>query len=444
MGFNLGIKKFLPRTLFGRSLLILITPIILIQVITTTMFFDRHWNKMTTRLAFAVSGEVATAVAAVRDGMDPKAQRALGAYLYSYLEVRSEYFPHGVIPDKGNLNRGPIWESMLAHKLRAEIAAQMPENFVIQIENDTNEIYVFVQVGDGMLKISFPQRRLFSSSAYIFLLWVFGSSLVLLLVAILFMRNQIRPIRKLAVAAERFGKGRDTPSFKPEGASEVRQAAHAFLDMRRRIQRQISQRTEMLAGVSHDLRTPLTRMKLQIEMLPDGPDKDELKADVADMQKMIQGYLDFVRGDGDEQFSSVELEALFEKLTSGLKRQNVAVEIDLESGLRLMVRPMAFERALSNLLTNAAKYAPKIWVKAFVDEKKIQIQIEDNGPGIPEELYDDVFKPFMRVDTSRNAETGGVGLGLPIAMDIVHAHGGKIMLSKSQHGGLCVTLRMPI
>jgi two-component system osmolarity sensor histidine kinase EnvZ len=438
-----SIKRFLPRTLLGRSLLILITPVVLIQVITTYMFFDRHWNKMATRLAFALSGEVSMLVAAAREDDPTELVTKIGRYSDRYLDVSVEYKPHGMLPDTRNL-KGPIWETTMAKKLRSELAAQIPEAFVIHTKDESDNVIVYVQVGEGLLKISFPPRRLFSSTGYVFLLWVLGSSLILLLVAILFMRNQIRPIRKLAVAAERFGKGRDTPSFKPEGAAEVRQAANAFLDMRRRIQRQITQRTDMLAGVSHDLRTPLTRMKLQLELLPDSKDVRDLKADVQDMQKMVQGYLDFVRGDGEEQFSQVDLDALFEKLTAGLKRDNVDVTMALEKGLRLTVRPLAFERALGNLLSNAGKYAQHIWVRVFVDDKKIQIQIEDNGPGIPEAMYEEVFKPFMRVDSSRNADTGGVGLGLPIAMDIVHAHGGKISLSKSGYGGLCVTVRMPV
>jgi two-component system osmolarity sensor histidine kinase EnvZ len=440
---KLSIKRFLPRTLLGRSLLILITPIVLIQLITMGMFFDRHWNKMTTRLAYAVSGEVAMIVEAAREKAPSRAVAAMSEYSRKHLELKAQYISNGVLPDRSNARRGPIWEAQMSRQLRSELEAQIPEEFVIRTHDDADNIEVYVQVGKGLVKVAFPQRRLFSSSGYIYLMWVMGSSVLLLVVAIVFMRNQIRPIRKLAVAAERFGKGRDTPSFKPEGASEVRQAANAFLDMRRRIQRQISQRTDMLAGVSHDLRTPLTRMKLQLELMPDSPDIRDLKSDVQHMQQMVQGYLDFVRGDGEEQYASVELEELFDRLVAGMKRDQVEVTVELQKGLRLMVRPLAFERALANLLNNAGKYAQHVWIKTFADERKIQIQIDDNGPGIPPEMYEEVFKPFTRVDSSRNIDTGGVGLGLPIAMDIVHAHGGKITLSKSAQGGLCVTVRMP-
>ena len=271
-----------------------------------------------------------------------------------------------------------------------------------------------------------------------------GTSLLLLLIAILFMRNQVRPIRKLAAAAERFGKGRDTPYFKPEGAREVRQAGKSFMDMRRRIQRQISQRTDMLAGVSHDLRTPLTRMKLQVEMMPEGKDKEDMRQDIVDMERMIHAYLDFVRGDGDEEFETVDVVQVFRKIAAAMKHQQVVIELAGEKAVELMVRPLAFQRAMNNLMTNAARYGERIWVSIERDGEVVQIQVDDNGPGVPEEKYEEVFKPFTRIDESRNTETGGVGLGLPIAMDIVHAHGGKIGLDKSKHGGLQVIVRIPL
>lgn len=440
------IKRFLPRTLLARSLLILIAPVLLIQVIATYMFFDRHWNRMTTRLAYAVSGEIALVTALTRDSVSA-ANFDLSSFAFHArrnLDLGVEFKPGGMLPEGQKKWPPRPWEGAMAEQLQHELRMQVGLPFVVEPLFERKSVAVHVLLPEGILTVTFPQRRLFSSSGYVFLLWMIGSSLLLLLIAIVFMRNQIRPIRKLAVAAERFGKGRDTPFFKPEGALEVRQAANAFLEMRQRIQRQITQRTDMLAGVSHDLRTPLTRMKLQLEMLPEGPDVSDLKHDVQEMEKMIHGYLDFVRGNGDEQFSSVELEALFTRMIAGLRRQNVEVTLATEPGLRLIVRPLAFERALTNLLDNAGKYGRHVWIGASAVEKKIIIQVEDDGPGIPAEHYEDVFKPFMRVDSSRNADTGGVGLGLPIAADIIHAHGGKIELGRSVHGGLCVTVRVPV
>ncbi len=442
-GFS--IKKFLPRTLFGRSLLILITPVVLIQLITSFFFFDRHWSKMTTRLAFAVSGELAVITQALKEGADDEKVRRIVGYAADYLDLYVDYEFAQKLPDEKESSFVQVWEGVVADKLSKELDAQIEENFVVHTDFSEKTIEVFIQLEDGLLTVRFPQRRLFSSSGYVFLLWMIGTSFLLLVIAVMFMRNQIRPIRKLAVIADRFGKGRDTPFFKPEGAREVRQAGRAFVDMRRRIERQVSQRTDMLAGVSHDLRTPLTRMKLQIEMLPESADKDGMREDIQDMERMIHGYLDFVRGDGDEEFEAVILEDLFGKLAGALKRQgDVKVKLSIDEGVALTVRPLAFERAMNNLLTNAGKYAEHIWVRAYQDGEKVHIQIEDDGPGVPKDQYEEVFKPFTRVDTSRNAETGGIGLGLPIAMDIVHSHGGKIWLEASDHKGLCVVVRMPL
>jgi len=326
-----SIKRFLPRTLFGRSLLILITPVLLIQIITSFVFFDRHWSKMTTRLAFAVSGEIAVITSSLSNGaVDADALGDLVTDAGSYLDLEVTYAPGQALPDERRSSVVQVWESVVAQRLEAELGAQIDEPFVIHTDFVEKMIEVFVQLDTGVLTISLPQRRLFSSSGYVFLLWMLGTSLLLLMIAILFMRNQVRPIRKLAAAAERFGKGRDTPFFKPEGAREVRQAGKAFMDMRRRIERQISQRTDMLAGVSHDLRTPLTRMKLQVEMLPESADREGMRADIQDMERMIHGYLDFVRGDGDEQFETLDLQGLFDKITEGLKRQDIEVTLEIE------------------------------------------------------------------------------------------------------------------
>ena len=445
MAKGLSIKQFLPRTLFGRSLVILVTPVLLIQIITTFVFFDRHWSKMTTRLAFAVAGELAVVTMALEEGQDPEKIKNIVRYAGDQLSIDIDFKPGMTLPQELELSRLQIWESVVASKLTHELSRKIAQDFTVHADFSEKEVIVFIQLDGGVLRAEFPQNRLFSSSGYIFLLWVFGTSLLLLFIAIVFMRNQIRPIRKLAVVADRFGKGRDTPFFKPEGAREVRQAGSAFLDMRRRIERQVSQRTEMLAGVSHDLRTPLTRLKLQIEMLPDDGERAGMREDILDMEKMIQGYLDFVRGDGEEEFEQVNIRALFEKLRDVKRSENPEIELDVPQDLKIEARPMAFERAMGNVVSNAAKYADKIWVKAFLSDQKVQIEIEDNGPGIPAELYDEVFKPFTRVDSSRNTETGGVGLGLAIVMDIVHAHGGKIWLEKSTaHGGLNVVIRMPL
>jgi two-component system osmolarity sensor histidine kinase EnvZ len=442
---KLSIKSFLPRTLFGRSLLILITPVLLIQIITSFVFFDRHWSKMTTRLAVAVAGEITLIAAEIEHDSSPEALRLLQTQAEEKLSFDISYEPDGVLNLRKWEGSSHVWESMVAKRLNGELRTSLERPYLLDVDFSEKWARVSVQLDNGVLNVSLPQRRLFSSSGYIFLLWMLGTSLVLLLIAILFMRNQIRPIKKLAIAAERFGKGRELTSFKPQGAREVRQAAEAFIGMHKRIRRQMEQRTAMLAGVSHDLRTPLTRLKLQLEMMGDSPDTDAMKSDIQHMEKMIEGYLDFVRGEGSEQFVFTHLNEVIDRVVTSAKRQGLDVERDVTGDIHVNIRAMAFERCLANIISNAGKYAQKIWVSAHADaeEKLVTIIIEDNGPGIPEAQYEDVFRPFYRVDSSRNIDTGGVGLGLPIAMDIVHGHGGKIWLGRSKHGGLLVGISLP-
>ena len=441
-GFS--IKTFLPRTLFARSLLILITPVLLIQVITTFVFFDRHWSKMTMRLAYAVAGEITVISREIEQDPDQARLQHIIANAGKNLDLLVRFSPGESLSEKDRQRSGFVWAPILVRELSNELETTLKRPFRIDVDFRQKWIEVEAQLENGVLYVSLPQRRLFSASGYIFLLWMIGTSIVLLAVAILFMRNQIRPIHRLAVAAERFGKGRDVAAFKPQGATEVRQAAEAFIDMHRRIKRQIEQRTAMLAGVSHDLRTPLTRLKLQLAMLGNSPDVEAMKSDIQDMEKMIEGYLEFVRGEGDEQASFTSVAQLIEKVVAAAKRQGLKIISEVKQDANVMLRPMAFERCLNNLINNAGKYAAHSWISADVREQKLEIMIDDDGPGIPEDQYEDVFRPFYRVDSSRNAATGGVGLGLPIAMDIVHAHGGKIWLEKSPRGGLRVIIRIPV
>lgn len=441
------IKKFLPQTLFLRSLLILIIPVFLIQIISTFVFFDRHWGKVTSRLSYAVAGELKTFIDFYDSGMsDEIKQKAINAYEQNLGILVS--FDEGEIMDKQASSPFNIgWAVMIETTLRKELDILIEKPYSIDIDFSEKWVEIRVQMSDGILNFALPQRRLFSSTTYIFLLWVFAASIIILIIAVLFMRNQIRPIRRLAVSAERFGKGRDVPYFKIEGAREVRQAGKAFLDMKTRIQRQISQRTDMLAGVSHDLRTPLTRLKLQVAMLGDSPDIYEMKKDIVDMERMIEGYLNFVRGEGHEKSTSTDIVGLLENVTMAIKRQGTDVSFvnERDKPFYMMIRPVALKRCLMNILSNASKFADFIWITLNInDDKSIEITVEDNGPGISAEDKENVFRPFYRVEDSRNPETGGIGLGLPIAMDIIHAHGGEIMLGDSRHGGLLVHIILPI
>lgn len=442
-----GIKMFLPRTLFGRSLMIVATPVILIQIITAFVFFDSHWEKITGRLAFAVAGEIAV-MADILDADDNPGQvREISAWAGQNLELLVSYEQGAILGEAEDIRkkkslRGNETDRTLSRALEAQV--RRPYRVSSGVPG-RKWVEALVQLDRGVLRVSVPQRRLFSASVYILLRWMVAASIVLLAIAILFMRNQVRPIRKLAVAAERFGRGLDIPSsFKPEGAREVRQAASAFIDMQERIRRQIQQRTAMLAGVSHDLRTPLTRMKLQVAMMTECADVAALKQDIADMERMLGAYLEFVRGEGGEQTMRADIAAILERIAAGLRREGAMVEIKTDGDLSMQMRPIAIERAFANIIGNARKHGGTVWVRAERREDRIDVTIDDDGPGIPEDRRDDVFRPFYRLDPSRNTATGGVGLGLPIAQDIIHSHGGQISLSDSPHGGARFMISFPV
>jgi two-component system osmolarity sensor histidine kinase EnvZ len=304
-------------------------------------------------------------------------------------------------------------------------------------------VLVDVQLDNGVLSVNIPRGRLFTATTYIFILWMVGSSLVLLAIATVFLRNQVKSLRRLAAAAEEFGKGRPVSFTKPEGALEVRQAGAAFLRMRERIDRQIRQRTEMLAGVSHDLRTPLTRMKLALALIGEDSAVAELKSDVAEMERLVNLYLDFARGEGTETIVATNIALLIEDVAAAAERQGAALTLARIDELVLPVRPNALRRCLSNLIANARHYGHRVWVSILPVEDGIDILIDDDGPGIPPAERERVFQPFIRLDTSRNPSTGGVGLGLTIARDVARSHGGDVRLETSRHGGLRARVHLP-
>lgn len=434
--------EFLPRSLFGRSLLIIVIPVLLLQIVATVVFVDNHWSKVTSRLAYAVAGEVA--IFAIEMEKEASQQRMLSVAKYAarHLDMLVTFEPgRKLVP---GIETSGAWEKFSVRALSRAMETQVRRPYNLSFSPDDDWVNIGVQLPQGVLRVFALERRLFSSSAYIFLLWLLGSSIILFTIAMVFMRNQIRPIRKLAIAAERLGMGREVPAFKPEGAREVRQAAKAFIDMHERITRQIEQRTAMLAGISHDLRTPLTRLNLGISMLGDNPEIDALKGDIRDMERMISSYLDFVRGEGHEQVVRTDLSQIINKIAETTRRHGRQITVICEGDLNISLRPLAIERCLQNLVTNAEKYGQDVWITASRQNENILIIVEDDGPGLDPALYEEVFKPFYRADASRNTQTGGVGLGLPIARDIVHAHGGKINLEKSTRGGLAAVISLPV
>lgn len=434
-----GIKRYLPRTLFGRSLLIIVTPLLLMQLIAVTYFYRQHWEHMTSRLAFAVAGDIAMLIEELDLTEGREEQRDLFDRAGRTMQLTVTFEPGLTLSRRPPSPGHWILQSELTWALNERVGRAF--TIVPEIMDRWAEIQV--QLEDGVLVVLVPRWRLFSQTSQVFIIWMVGSAVVLFAVALIFMRNQIRPIRRLAIAADSFGKGRDSPDFKPEGAAEVRRAARAFLVMRDRIQRQIAQRTEMLAGVSHDLRTPLTRMKLTLAMLPDGPDVEELRGDVADMETMIEGYLAFARGESSEQPVPTDLTPLLEELVAGARREGATISLDAEPGLFVALRPSAFKRCVGNLLSNARRHGTAVRVQAFWSGEMVEVVVDDDGPGIPGAQRQAVFRPFYRLDQSRTPDKGGSGLGLTIARDIARNHGGDLVLARSPQNGLRCVVRLP-
>ncbi|TAL40129.1 MAG: HAMP domain-containing protein [Alphaproteobacteria bacterium] len=436
-------RRLMPRTLFARSLMIVSLPILLLQVIVAYIFFDRHWDAMSDKLVFALAGEINMISDRLAAAEGSQQMLDIVTRAKSSLDIMVRVTNAEGVLEQSELSFQKFTWFSVAQKLQGQLAQKLGKPFAIRPYETDKWFEVVVRLDGKDVHFVCPDRRLYSPTAYIFILWLIGSAMVLLFIAMMFMRNQIRPIMRLAVAAEKFGKGQDVPDFAPSGASEVRRASKAFLEMKDRLKRQMEQRTAMLSGVSHDLRTPLTRMKLQLAMASHNPDTDNLRQDVEEMEKMVEGYLAFVRGEGNESVEMTDLRQVLDRIIANARRQGADVKDDISGRLTIKVRPVAVERAISNIVTNACKYAKHVWVAGRETEDNLEITVDDDGPGIPPDLREEVFKPFYRVEKSRNKKTGGVGLGLSIARDIVHSHGGEVLLEDSPHGGLRAVIRLP-
>lgn len=395
-------------------------------------------------MARSFVGDIAAMVQLLGQNKSPEGQAAVIDLASSSMGIEARLLDGEVLANVPKDHSGGFIDRMIIISMNEAIKRP----FKIDSQSIDRHIKVSVQIPEGVLEIVTNRKRLFSSTTYIFVLWMVGTSMILFGVATIFMRNQVRPIRKLASAADDFGKGRDTPRFKPEGATEVRQAASAFIAMRDRIQRQISQRTGMLSGVSHDLRTPLTRMRLQIEMLGNDNDiedlKEDLKEDITDMEHMLEAYLAFARGEGDEKPQTTNLSTMLEEIVGQSKRNGAMIDLHSEGEIISTVKPNSFKRCVTNLVENANRYADHVSVRAGPRGDAIEITVDDDGPGIPEAERDEAFKPFYRLENSRNPETGGVGLGLTITRDVIRSHGGDITLGESPAGGLRAKLILPL
>ena len=435
------VKRLLPRTLFGRSVLILVVPLILVQAVATWVFYDRLWDTVVRRFASATAGDIALIIDTRTLVSGTHAETQFFDLAHGATELTFQIIPGAELPD----HAPPPSGSLIERHLTAALIERVGRPFQIDEQAQAGQriIDIGIQLPDGVFEVAVPRSRVLIGAPYIFILWMVGTALVTFALATRFLRNQVRSLRRLANAAEAFGKGRDVPYFKPEGATEVRQAAAAFLVMRERLQRQISQRTEMLAGVSHDLRTPLTRMKLELELLGDVEEVQGLRGDVAEMQQMIEGYLAFARGEGNEQPTVVDLVEFLEDVVATARRDGTEISLIGPEELHVPLRRDAFRRCVMNLIGNASRYGGHVWLTLMPMPYTVEMMIDDDGPGIPEALREAVFRPFFRLESSRNQATGGVGLGLTIARDIMLSHGGELKLETSPQGGLRARLTLP-
>ena len=434
-----SIKRFLPTGLFQRSLLIIVLPVALMQVAVTWAFFEQHWQTTTARLSESVAGDVAMVVAlygeAGASGFDRIAATAFGTTGLS-VDLREG-------ADLPTSRRTALFR-VLDRTLRRALDARLDTEFWFDTTRYPQYVDIRVKVDGGVLRFIAVRDRVFATTGHIFVIWLFGASALLSAVAVIFIRNQVKPIRQLAEAAEAFGRGQDVERFKPAGAREVRQAALAFMDMRNRLKRHMEQRTQLLAGVSHDLRTPLTRLRLQLALMPPSEEREAARRDIADMEAALEEYLSFARGQAGEEAAPVDLGALCGQLAEEAGRTGLSLDVHAETGLILSGRQGALKRAIVNLVQNAAAHAGYVSLTARREGGRAEICVDDDGPGIPFEQREEAFKPFSRLDESRNANRTGVGLGLAIARDTIRAHGGELRLEDSPLGGLRARATLPL
>jgi two-component system osmolarity sensor histidine kinase EnvZ len=431
----------MPKGLYARALIIIIAPMVLLQSVLTFVFLERHWQTVTRRLSTVTVQNIAMLIDTYQTYPQNANAETLVRLAEQNLGLRISFAPGEELPQ---VRSKPFFD-LLDTTLSDELTRQIGKPFWIDTVGRSNFIDIRIKLDNAVMHVIARRSQTYASNSQIFLLWMVGTSLVLLTVAILFLRNQIKPILRLSEAADSFGRGRPPPEdFRPRGAREVRQAAHAFIEMRDRIERYVEQRTVMLAGVSHDLRTVLTRFKLQLALFEETPELEAMRADVDEMQAMLEDYMAFAKGDAGEEIVRVDIgEILNEVKSQAHGAKNIAIEVK-EAPLVVPVRRHAFKRAVANLVNNAARFAEHVTVSAARQNGALTVEVEDDGPGIPETEREQVFRPFYRIDHARNQDSGSTGLGLAIARDIARIHGGDIALSRSPLGGLKAVLKVPV
>ncbi|WP_346891317.1 ATP-binding protein [uncultured Roseibium sp.] len=431
--------RAMPKGLYSRALLIIITPIVLLQAVLLYVFMERHYQLVSERLSEAVAREIASIVYVLENYPQDPEHAKIEGMASNALGLSVTLLPPEPLPPPAPK---PFFD-IIDRGLSRAISQKVGKPFWIDTVGRSSFVEIRIQLDNAVLRVFSRRSQTYATNSHFFVVWMVSTSLVLITIAMLFLRNQIRPIVRLANAAESFGKGRPIGKFRASGAREVRQAAQAFLEMRRRIERQIEQRTTMLAGVSHDLRTILTRIRLQLALLGDTPESEGMRKDLNEMSSMLEDYLAFARGDGDENVQLTDMALMLEELEEEAEISGANVTASFEGPSELELRRLAMKRCLSNLVTNAMKYGTRAELKGSYDKGWLTITVDDDGPGIAEENRDLAFRAFHRLDEARNQDQPGSGLGLAIARDVARSHGGDLFLEDSPLGGLRARLRIP-
>ena len=428
-------KKLIPSSLLGRSLIIVFVPIITLVILTTLVFYQTSWNIISKRLTQSVVSDINVIIKLIDQNLEFKAIKiAEQDFKMSFeYKVNTKINPLSFRTQRG----------ILSKRMRQSLE-ELNKPFFYDISNLDKGAIITLQLENDLLIINVSKDRLYSESAFVFLLWMIFASLILLLLSYYFMKSQIRPLKRLAIIAETFGRGLDAPELRGSGSLEIRQTTNAFNQMRTRIKRFLKQRTDMLAGVSHDLRTPLTRMKLQISLMKDSREKRELENDIDEMTAMLNSYVSFVKGAENETIENININKLIKNICNSSNSKNQKITETYLENIETSGKPIQIKRAIQNIIDNAKRYASKINIEIDKNNEQCLISISDNGPGIPDKNFEDVFKPFFTLDPSRNKLKGESGLGMTIARDIIRSHGGEIKLSKSNLSGLRVLISLPI
>jgi len=429
------IRKIIPSTLIGRSIIIIFVPIIIIVLLTSFVFYQTSWSIISKRLTESVAADINVLVKLIDSDLTDNAVNIANQDFKMSINIVNN---KQLLSSKFNLNSG-----ILSNRLNQSLN-NLKKKFDYDLSNLEEGVLIYIQIDEDVLEINVDKDRLYSESAFVFLLWMIFASIILFFMSYFLMSRQLRPLKRLAIIAETFGRGLDAPDIKTAGAYEIRQTANAFNQMRTRIKRFLKQRTEMLAGVSHDLRTPLTRMKLQISLMKDEKAKSELESDVNEMTSMLDSYVSFVKTESPEPIEMIIINELIGEIVKIREKNNIDIILNEKTTIQTSGRQIQLKRAFNNIVDNSQRYAKKIEINLYTNEKDCVIEFNDNGEGIPRDRYEDVFKPFFTLDPSRNKLKGESGLGLTITRDIIRSHGGDVKLSKSSLGGLQLKVLLPL